>query len=242
MTLTDPIDLTDPICTPNAGWSMAEMQGLLLDFNGTLSDDERLLSELIRELAREALGVDLSADRYTTAYAGRSDRGILTLLAAESTRPQASVDDLLVELARRYERAAATADLIAQPTRDFVRAAAGRGLALAVVTGASRQSVLPALHRAGLSELLPTVVAEEDVAAGKPHPEGFRRGAALLGLGDPRRVVVLEDSLPGLAAGRAAGMRVIAVAGTHPLSELRPRCDGVLPTLTPAALHLRFGD
>ncbi|SDO49267.1 haloacid dehalogenase superfamily, subfamily IA, variant 3 with third motif having DD or ED [Cryobacterium flavum] len=233
--------MTEQLVTPTVGWSMAEMQGILLDFNGTLSDDEDLLSDLIRELARDELGVQLSADRYTAVCAGLSDRAIVTLLAAESTRPHASVDELLTELTGRYQREAARVQLISQPARDFVRQAAGLGLALAVVTGAGRQSVLPALRNAGLHELLGTVVAEEDVAAGKPDPEGFLRGAELLGLSAPRQIVVLEDSLPGIAAARAAGMRVLAIAGTHSASELASRCDGVLESLSPSALTRRFG-
>lgn len=217
------------------------MQGLLLDFNGTISDDERLLSELIRALARETLGVELSAERYIAAFAGRSDSEILDALSAESTQAHLPVDALVAELADRYEHAAESVQLIPETTRDFVRAAAASGLALAVVTGANRVNVLPALRKAGLNDLLRTVVTEEDVAQGKPHPEGFLRGADLLGITDPQRIVVLEDSLPGIAAARAAGMRVLAVTGTHPECELRLHADGVVPSLSPAVLTQQFG-
>jgi len=223
------------------GWRIVDMQGLLLDFNGTISDDERLLSTLIRTLAWETLGVELSAERYIAAFAGRSDRDILHILSAESTQAPAPVDALVAELADRYERAAESVQLIPDSTRDFVRDAAASGLALAVVTGANRLNVLPALRKAGLHDLLRTVVTEDDVAQGKPHPEGFLRGAELLGLTDPQRIVVLEDSLPGIAAARAAGMRVLAVTGTHPEHELRLHADGVVPSLGPAVLTQQFG-
>ena len=58
------------------------------------------------------------------------------------------------------------------------------------------------------------VVAEEDVRRGKPDPEGFRAGAALLGR-EPTDVLVFEDSVPGIRGALAAGMRCIAV-GTAP--------------------------
>lgn len=223
------------------GWRLVDMEGLLLDFNGTISDDERLLSELIRALARETLGVELSAERYIVDFAGRSDRDILHALSSESTLAHAPVDALVAELADRYAHAAESVQLISEATRDFVRDAAAAGLALAVVTGANRLTVLPALRRAGLSDLLRTVVTEDDVAQGKPHPEGFQRGAGLLGITDPRRIAVLEDSLPGIAAARAAGMRVLAVTGTHPEPELRLHADGVLSSLGPAVLTQQFG-
>jgi sugar-phosphatase len=62
---------------------------------------------------------------------------------------------------------------------------------------------------AGLA--LPEVlVTAECVSASKPDPEGFLKGAAELGF-DPERCVVFEDSQAGIAAGLAAGMRVVGV-------------------------------
>jgi sugar-phosphatase len=60
-------------------------------------------------------------------------------------------------------------------------------------------------------------VTAESVGASKPDPEGFLKGAAELGIA-PEDCVVFEDSGAGIAAGRAAGMRVVGVgprAGFH---------------------------
>ncbi|MHA6616866.1 HAD-IA family hydrolase [Pseudonocardia sp. DLS-67] len=56
------------------------------------------------------------------------------------------------------------------------------------------------------------LVTVEDVRRGKPDPEGFRIAAARLGV-DPAACLVVEDSEPGLASGRAAGMRTAALRG-----------------------------
>jgi len=56
-------------------------------------------------------------------------------------------------------------------------------------------------------------VTAESVTASKPDPEGFLRGAELLGV-DPADCVVFEDSAAGIQAAHAAGMRVIGV-GPH---------------------------
>jgi sugar-phosphatase len=56
-------------------------------------------------------------------------------------------------------------------------------------------------------------VTAEDVSASKPDPEGFIRGAGLLGI-DPADCIVFEDSGAGIQAGLAAGMRVVGV-GKH---------------------------
>ncbi len=59
------------------------------------------------------------------------------------------------------------------------------------------------------------VVTSDDVANGKPAPDGYRLGAARLGH-DAAACVVFEDAPPGIAAGRAAGAQVIALRTTHP--------------------------
>ncbi len=64
---------------------------------------------------------------------------------------------------------------------------------------------------------LPTpkvLVVAEDVKNGKPAPDGYELGAHRLGC-DPRECLVFEDAPAGLAAGRAAGARVIGLTTTH---------------------------
>jgi sugar-phosphatase len=67
---------------------------------------------------------------------------------------------------------------------------------------------------------VPAVLVTADrVRAGKPNPEGYRLAARQLGV-DPAACVVFEDAPAGIAAGRAAGARVIAIATTHDRAEL----------------------
>lgn len=63
------------------------------------------------------------------------------------------------------------------------------------------------------------LVAADDITRGKPDPEPYLLGAVRLGV-DPARCVVFEDAPAGLTAGRAAGMRTVALATTHERSEL----------------------
>ena len=86
---------------------------------------------------------------------------------------------------------------------------------IAVVTSASRALAQARLRSAGLPEPRLLITAE-DVKRGKPDPEGYLAAASALGV-HPSRCLVLEDAPAGLAAGRAAGARVIAVA-----SALKP--------------------
>jgi beta-phosphoglucomutase-like phosphatase (HAD superfamily) len=71
------------------------------------------------------------------------------------------------------------------------------------------------LKASGLLQHFEFIVAKEDVTAPKPDPEGYRLALAKLDL-PPSEVVALEDSPTGLAAAKAAGLRVIAVGHRRP--------------------------
>jgi sugar-phosphatase len=92
------------------------------------------------------------------------------------------------------------------------------GVPVAIVTSCTDELAHARLRAAGLP--VPEVLVTVDrVRAGKPDPEGYLLAAARLGV-DPADCVVLEDAPAGIAAGRAAGATVIAIATTHPPEQL----------------------
>ena len=100
-----------------------------------------------------------------------------------------------------------------------------------IVTSGSRAVATLRLRAAAIAP--PAVfITADDVAAGKPDPEGYLAAASRLAA-LPAECVVIEDSPPGVAAGKAAGMTVIAVATTHPPDALAA-ADLCLPDLTHA--------
>ena len=89
----------------------------------------------------------------------------------------------------------------------------------AIVTSGSRALAVARLQAVGIP--VPDVlVTAEQVERGKPDPAGYLHAARLLGV-DPADAVVLEDAPPGVEAGRAAGMTVVAVLTTSDESSLR---------------------
>jgi len=93
--------------------------------------------------------------------------------------------------------------------RELLDAAAGR-LPLAVASSSPRRLIRAVLERFELGPRFGVVVSGEEVPSPKPAPDVFLRAAAELGTA-PGACAVLEDSLAGATAGRAAGMFVIAV-------------------------------
>ena len=222
----------------NATLTLTDLDGVLFDFNGTLSDDEGVLRDLFIDLAATHCSVTLTARQYQETLAGRSDREIMTDILALAPADAGPVDKYLPLIDSEYAARIERESLIRPATRELVHALHAAGLKLGVVTGASRLQVIPALERAGLLDLFGIVVTDEDVVNGKPHPEGFQRAAAALGLDDPSRVAAFEDSVPGLGAVAAAGMIAICVEGTHPTEELERHALIIVPEISTACLEL----
>jgi HAD superfamily hydrolase (TIGR01509 family) len=91
---------------------------------------------------------------------------------------------------------------------------------LGLASGSEREVVEEVLGIKRLGRFFSAVVTDSDVQHGKPAPDIFLSAAALLNV-TPQACCVVEDSKPGVAAGLAAGMKVIAITNTHPAEELR---------------------
>lgn len=96
---------------------------------------------------------------------------------------------------------------------DFVRMSVAAGIATALVSSAAANDVRYALELTDLTDAFDAVVTAADVRQGKPEADPYRTGAQRLGV-DPASTVVFEDSPAGIAAGLAAGARVVALATT----------------------------
>jgi mannitol-1-/sugar-/sorbitol-6-phosphatase len=89
----------------------------------------------------------------------------------------------------------------------------------AIVSSATWRLLIARLEIAGLP-VPDKIVSGDRVVNGKPHPEPYLTGAAMIHA-KPEDCVVIEDAPSGVRAGRAAGCRVLGVLGTHSAEELR---------------------
>jgi len=67
----------------------------------------------------------------------------------------------------------------------------------------------------------PTMVVSEDVAEGKPNPQCYLLGQERLGLPRDAEMIVFEDAPAGVRAGKAAGFKVLGLATTHSVEQVR---------------------
>jgi beta-phosphoglucomutase len=103
--------------------------------------------------------------------------------------------------------------------RNFLDKLDEHQLARAIGTSAPKSNVDFVMAKTNLGSYFPTILDDSFVENGKPHPEIYLKCAAALNY-QPENCIVFEDSLSGVASGKAAGAKVIGVATTHTHEEL----------------------
>jgi beta-phosphoglucomutase len=186
------------------------VRALLLDFNGTLSEDEPILCRIFQELFAEA-GRPLTEEEYYQQLAGFSDREIIQMWLGRD-------DPALLERKSARYRALADGATVSEEARAAVRYAA-KHAAVGVVSGSARAEIQPVLEGAGVAESITVVVSEDDIRRSKPDPEGYLIALHLLGVVAGEAVAV-EDSEAGVAAAKAAGLYCVGVTTTQPPERL----------------------
>lgn len=199
------------------------MRAAIFDFDGVIVNSEPLHFATLRDtLAEEGIAID--EDEYYRLYLAYDDRG--SLRRALEQHGQA-LDVVRIE---RLAQRKSEVFLALLPTVTFFPGvpALVRGLAaevpVAIASGGLREEIEAILVAGGLRDAFHVIVGAHDVRQGKPHPEPYLTAAERLaarapGL-RPEDCVVFEDSMPGIAAARAAGMKVVAVTNSYPAAKL----------------------
>ncbi|HCA86185.1 MAG TPA: phosphatase [Streptomyces sp.] len=179
---------------------------LLFDMDGTLISS---LDSVVRCWTRWAREYGVTEEFARVSLHGRPAVEIIAELLPAERIPEA--------LARieRLEIEDVAGVLVLPGTKDLLASLPGDRWA--VVTSATRRLAEARLAEAGIRP--PLLIAADDVVRGKPDPEPFLLAAGKLGA-EPARCVVFEDAPAGLTAGRAGGMRTVALTTTHGRDEL----------------------
>jgi HAD superfamily hydrolase (TIGR01509 family) len=204
------------------------LRAVLFDLDGTLVDSERQCAESIERALLRTGRVLTQAER--DFVIGHGWREIYERLALGGALPW-SLEVMVARAGEERERIVEEHGLVVLPgALELVRAAAAE-LRVTVVSGSSRGEIGACLRRLGVSDLIPRYVGAEDVARGKPAPDGYLLGAELLDV-DPSEAIVLEDSAAGIAAARAAGMVVVGVKAGNFAGQDQSAADLVVDDLT----------
>ena len=206
----------------------AMISATLLDLDGTLVDSERENAESVaRALAKHGRGMSAEEREFVIGHGWRE---IYVLI--ERNQPTGwTFDQLKHEAAVEKAAILREGGLTVLPgAKQAVERLADKA-PLAVVTGSSREEAELVLEIMGIRELLDALVTTEDVAHGKPAPDGFLLAADRLGVLPPGCLAV-EDSNAGIRAARDAGMRCVAVRAGNFAKQDQSEADAIIDTLS----------
>jgi len=192
------------------------ISAIIFDMDGVLCDSEPLHMRAWQEVLRE-FGVEIVIESLhqwigvaDTQYARHS---------AEHFNLPIGAEELLARKREAYRVITATELALYPGVLAGIRQAAARKLPLAVATASARSEAERNLEHVGVLPYLSALVVAEDVRRPKPAPDPFLLAAERIGI-PPVKCAVVEDSPTGIAAARAAGCTVLAVATTHAHARL----------------------
>ncbi len=201
---------------------------VIFDCDGVLIDSEALGNRVVSQVLREA-GWAISAEECQRRFLGLTYADTQAEAEARLGRPLGSG-----WIGRLVERVTAVMAVEAIPipgARQALEATTVLGVPWRIASNSSRSEMAAKFARAGLGDLVEgRVHSAHDLMAeglpGKPAPHLFLRAAAAEGV-SPEGCLVVEDSLAGVRAAIAAGMRCLGLSGEGDGADLRQA--GALP-------------
>lgn len=191
---------------------------VLFDFDGVIADTETQYTEFWNRIGREYLG----QEEFGHTIKGQTLVQIFGKYFEGMDREQEEIVPQLNEF-----EANMSYDYI-PGAQAFMKELKAAGIPMAIVTSSNDIKMSNAYKaHPELLELVDKVLTSEHFSKSKPDPECFLKGMEFLG-GTPEETVVFEDSFHGIAAGRAAGAKVIGLATTNKREAIAPLCDMVI--------------
>ena len=210
---------------------------VIFDLDGVLADSEPWWNQIDAKLLAE----------YGVTYRSEYHRNVLGVsyrLAVEFYKNAFHISASVEALMRR--RGEIATDFFANRVGLFPSAKTTleqlreMKLRLAVATSSVSASARPFLDRTGIRSLFGAVVTGDEVQQGKPHPDIYLQTSKKLGIA-PEACLVIEDALAGVAAAKAANMRVAAIPDTRFVDprEYEMKADYVLGSLSEISALIR---
>ena len=201
------------------------IRAIIFDFDGVITDSEPVHLKMFQKVLSE-MGITLNAREYYEVYLGMDDKGCFTtILKANGIGTASQLIQSLIQKKTNYLMEYIKNDLFIYPGVVELVGSYRKDYLLAIASGALRHEIEFVLESAGIRSAFSVIVSAEDVSEGKPNPECFNKTLERLnGIGGERikkdECLVIEDSIAGIEAAKAAGMSCVAVTNTYSRDRL----------------------
>jgi len=189
---------------------------IIFDCDGVLVDSERVANEVFARVLDEVCGLQFTLDDMFDTFVGHSRAQCLqkveTMIGAPpppelDLRYQRDINDALEKTVRAIDGIETVLQTVQLP--------------YCVASSGAHDKMKMTLGKTGLMRYLEgNIFSTSDVERGKPHPDIYLHAARSMGVTDPARCIVVEDSPIGVSGAVAAGMRVFGFAELMPAARL----------------------
>ncbi len=205
------------------------LRAILFDFDGVLADTEPIHFAMFREVLKQE-GISLSKSVYYEKYLGLDDRACFAAVYKDQGRrlEAATRESLIQNKNKALLKFVDGRPVLLPGVETFVEKMMNQNYFLAIVSGALKSEILAILDGVGLRDKFHVIVAADDVAQGKPDPEGFLMAIRLLNRDfiPPAEILfgpeclAIEDSPWGIEAAHQAGAPCLGVLTSYPKNRL----------------------
>ncbi|KAM1002285.1 hypothetical protein ACFX15_002662 [Malus domestica] len=200
---------------------------IILDLDGTLLNTDGIVSEVLK----------VYLGKYGKQWDGREVQKIAgkTPLEAASAVVEdyglsCTTNELLSEITPLFSNQWCNIKALPGSYR-LLKHLSGHRVPMALASNSPKENIETKLSfHQGWKESFSVIIGGDEVSLGKPSPEIFLEAAKRLNV-EPSSCLVIEDSLPGVTAGKAAGMEVVAVPSIPKQSHLYTSADEVINSL-----------
>lgn len=203
---------------------------LIFDVDGVLADTEPIAVRTLNQTFKELCNIDL-CDEDSLAYMGATTQKHMSGLV-ETFSLDADVNELIEHHESLFIKTITQKSDLAIPESISLlkRIALDEEWSVGLATSSTRNRSEESIRACGIDEThLNAWLTGNDITKPKPNPEIYIACALSLGI-PPNRCVVIEDSVAGITAAKAAGMACIALEGTFPGEALR-EADRIVDSL-----------
>lgn len=203
------------------------VSGVILDLDGTLLNTDGIVTDVLRSYLI----------KYGKQWDGSKAHRIVGKTPIEAADAVVedyglplSTNEFLSEINQVFSEQ--WCKIKAQPGANrLINHLRSHGVPMALASNSPRENIETKIsYHQGWKQSFSVIIGGDEVKSGKPSPEIFLEAAKRLNI-DPSSCLVIEDSLPGITAGKAAGMEVVAVPSIPKQSHLYASADEVINSL-----------
>lgn len=192
-------------------------EAVIFDLDGTLIDNNAFHLKTWKQYLTK-MGRDISDEEYNANINGRTNKDVIQYIYQTDLNEEESLNYSL-EKEALYREIYAPHIMPVKGLIPFLETLHSKNIPMAIATSGIQPNIDFMFENIPIKKYFKTVVNSSHIKKGKPDPEIYLKTASILGV-PPINCLVFEDAVVGINSALDAGMKVIAIATTHPKEEL----------------------